>query len=124
MIATPDGRETGRVAGTLSFSPGEGGLVADETGRMRLGDGPEWQTGRRTIWRQDGERLAVSFGDGRPFHVCDPANPRAEHVCTPDLYRVTYDFSTFPDWRCVWRVSGPRKDYVMTTDHRRDAALD
>jgi hypothetical protein len=122
-ITTPEGALTGTFEGTLTFVPGEGGLVADEAGVMRLAEGPPLQAGRRLIWRQAGARIAVFFGDGRPFHDFDPAAPVAEHVCDPDLYRVRYDFARFPDWRAVWSVTGPRKDYVMTSDHRRDAAL-
>jgi hypothetical protein len=91
---------------------------------MRLAGGPAVQADRRTIWREEGGRIAVFFGDGRPFHGFDPAaGAQSEHVCTPDLYRVAYDFSRFPEWRSVWRVTGPRKDYLMTTDYRRAAAL-
>jgi hypothetical protein len=124
LVADPNGTPTARVEGIVSFRRGEGGLVAEERGRMRLEDGPELAAERRTIWRQDGRLIRVFFGDGRPFHHFDPAGAtEAEHVCTPDLYRVAYDFGRFPNWRSVWRVTGPRKDYVMTTDHRRNAAL-
>ena len=45
-------------------------------------------------------------------------DPKAEHHCGQDLYRVSYDFA--PDtWLSVWEVEGPAKDYSMTTRYRR-----
>jgi hypothetical protein len=59
----------------------------------------------------------VLFADGRPFHAFDPgaARPEAAHDCPPDLYRVRYDFSDWPDWQAAWEVRGPRKDYRMVS---------
>jgi hypothetical protein len=125
IIAEPDRTETGRVAGLVRFRAGEGGLICDEQGEMRLAGVQPMQATRRTIWREAEGMIEVRFGDGRPFHAFDPAAVWAEarHDCTPDLYRVVYDFGAFPDWRSIWRVTGPKKDYVMTTAHRRAAAL-
>ena len=64
----------------------------------------------------------VDYADGRPFHEFDPARPRAAHWCDPDDYRVRYDFTRWPLWRAEWEVRGPRKDYLMMTDYRRDDA--
>lgn len=121
VIADPDGRETGRVEGLLSFTPGEGGLVAVEQGEMQLAGAAPMRAERRNIWRAEGDMIAVFFGDGRPFHSFDPAQvrPEALHDCPPDIYRVRYDFSAFPLWISHWRVTGPRKDYQMTTRHLR-----
>lgn len=121
VIQTPDGAVTGRVEGTLTLRPGEGGLVAEEEGQMRLPGAAPMLTQRRSIWRTDGGRIEVLFGDGRPFHAFDPGQqrPQAVHDCAPDRYEVVYDFSNFPVWTSIWRVNGPRKDYVMTTTHRR-----
>jgi hypothetical protein len=124
VVAERDGTETARVAGLARYTSGEGGLLCAETGEMRLTGGPPMKAERRTIWREAAGRIEVRFGDGRPFHSFDAAAIWAEarHDCTPDIYRVVYDFSMFPVWTSVWRVSGPQKDYVMTTEHRRGAA--
>jgi hypothetical protein len=124
VVAERDGTETARVAGRARYTPGEGGLLCAETGEMRLTGGPPMKAERRTIWREAAGRIEVLFGDGRPFHSFDVAAIWAEarHDCTPDIYRVVYDFSMFPVWTSVWRVTGPQKDYVMTTEHRRAAA--
>jgi len=37
------------------------------------------------------------------------------HWCDPDQYDGQYDFSRWPEWRCIWQVRGPRKDYRMTS---------
>jgi hypothetical protein len=124
LIADPDGRETGRAEGVLRFVPDEGGLAAEEQGVLRLQDGTVLNGARRTLWRQEAGRLCLYFADGRPFHDFDPAleKPGARHDCPPDLYDVAYDFTAFPRWRSTWRVTGPRKDYVMSTDHARRLA--
>jgi hypothetical protein len=42
------------------------------------------------------------------------------HVCTPDLYRGTFVTAPSEDeWTLRWQVTGPRKDYVMTTRYTR-----
>ena len=72
------------------------------------------------LWR-DAEpgAVAVTFDDGRPFHQFDLTGGEARHACPPDTYRVRYDFSEWPVWTARWRVTGPRKDYLMTSRYRR-----
>lgn len=108
---------TGRFEGQAVFRPGAGGLVVTETGVLRYGAGQPVQAERRYIWRVAAGGIAVFFDDGRPFHRFSPAAPEARHDCAPDLYHVRYDFSVWPRWRVVWHVTGPRKNYVMTSDH-------
>ena len=124
-VLDAEGRVTARVAGELLFTPGAGGLVADEVGEMHLPGRPPMRTSRRVLWRQPGGPMELSFADGRPFHSFDADNPRpaARHDCAPDLYLVEYDFTAWPAWRSIWRVTGPDKHYMMLTAHARDAAM-
>ena len=46
--------------------------------------------------------------------------PVADHWCDPDTYKVRYDFREWPLWRAEWRVTGPRKDYVMRSVYTRE----
>ena len=85
-------------------------------------EGQDYDSGRVLLWRFPAPgRVAVLFEDGRPFHEFDPARGEAEHLCEPDIYRVTYLFQ--PDqWDSRWEVHGPKKDYVMETRYTRRTA--
>ncbi len=117
--------QTGRFTGTATLTADGPGLTYDETGTLTLGPNPPLQATRRYLWRTDEPRIAVLFADGRPFHSFAPAapTPAADHWCDPDSYRVAYDFTRWPDWTATWDVTGPRKDYRMTTRYRRDTEL-
>ena len=94
--------------------------MQEEEGWLALpGGGAPLRATRRYLWAADAAWLEVRFEDGRPFHTVplDVARPEAAHDCAPDVYRVAYDFADWPRWRAVWRVTGPRKDYVMTSDY-------
>ena len=45
----------------------------------------------------------------------------AEHWCDPDMYRVGYDFSAWPEFAATWEVAGPKKAYRMVSRYRRQA---
>lgn len=123
------GGQEGAFRGTARFAVAGEGVndAADEdgTGRLRyhedgtltLGRGMPLRATRDYLWRLADGRIVVDHGDGRVFHAFDPAQPRAEHLCGQDLYQVEYDFSRWPQWRTIWVVSGPAKDYRMTTDY-------
>lgn len=118
-ITDPAGAETARAEGTLTFAPGEGGLVAEERGTLSLPGAAPMQAERRTIWRAGDDVIETFFADGRPFHRIDLGADVStdRHLCSPDLYDVAYDFRAFPFWTALWRVTGPRKDYVMRSAH-------
>nr|BFD85835.1 DUF6314 family protein [Streptomyces sp. Xyl84] len=63
----------------------------------------------------------VRFTDGRPFHDLDLTSGRhiADHPCSADLYRGEFTVRDADHWRTVWRVGGPAKDLVLTTDYTR-----
>lgn len=109
----------GRFEGTARFQPAAGGLAYRETGLLTLGTSAPLRATRSYVWQAAVDAIAVRFADGRFFHAfaTDAAEPRAEHDCPPDLYRVRYDFRDWPHWRVEWRVAGPRKDYAMLSDY-------
>lgn len=106
-------------SGTACFTPDGAGLILDEAGRLELAGQGGFQAERRYLWRPDGAWIAVFFADERAFHRFDPAQgaAHAEHWCDPDTYKVRYDFSAWPRWQAEWRVTGPRKDYVMLSHY-------
>lgn len=119
-VANALGPDAG-FTGSAVFTPDGAGLTLLESGEMRLEGQGAFRAERRYLWRPGGAGIAVFFEDGRPFHDFDPAQPRpeADHPCAPDQYRVAYDFTAWPEWRANWRVTGPRKDYVMQSRYFR-----
>jgi hypothetical protein len=112
---------SGRFEGRARFTPEADGLAYVETGTLRFPDAPPMTATRRYLWRAGaGGTIELRFDCGRFFHRFDADEPRpsAEHHCSPDHYRVCYDFSRWPHWRAEWRVRGPRKDYALVSDYR------
>lgn len=124
-IADALGRQGGWFEGeALLTQDGEAGLVYAEVGILRMGEGQAMTATRRYLWSFKGDRVEVSFADGRPFHGFRPvgAGVEAVHLCGADSYHATYDFNLWPDWRARWRVTGPHKDYTMMSLYRCAAA--
>lgn len=118
LVVDGRGRMTAAFAGTCRFEPDGEGLLCEEIGVLRH-DGKRYRSGRVTLWRfSRGGAVEVRFADGRPFHAFTLGRPEAVHLCGPDHYEVAY---TFGEDRFLsrWVVSGPTKDYVMTTRYRR-----
>jgi hypothetical protein len=63
----------------------------------------------------------VTFDDGRDFHPWAPGD-EVVHPCAPDTYVGRIDADGTDRWTVEWRVSGPAKDYTMTTTLTRHAA--
>ncbi len=119
VIRNADGSEA-QLQGVTVFRREGDGLVQEEEGWLTLaGQAAPLRATRRYLWAEGGGGLEIRFEDGRPFHTVPLGveRPEAAHECVPDVYRVAYDFTDWPRWRAVWRVTGPRKDYVMTSDH-------
>jgi hypothetical protein len=122
VIRNADGSEA-QLSGVTVFRRDGEGLVQEEEGWLTLpGGAAPLRAARRYRWAEAENGLEVRFEDGRPFHAVPLgiARPEAEHDCAPDVYRVAYDFADWPHWRAVWSVTGPRKDYVMTSDYAPD----
>lgn len=108
--------------GTADFRiTGAAKLSYTETGELTLGSAV-MTAERRYDWLfgPAGE-ITVNFDDGRLFHQFDPGRQQlfARHYCGDDIYDVRYEFGAKHQWRSVWRVSGPRKDYVSHTEFAR-----
>ena len=117
------GGAEGRFEGTTVFNalPG-GGLLHTESGAFtwRGVTRPAERTLRFLPGAAPGT-ADVRFADGRPFHGLDLTSGHhiAEHPCAADLYRGEFTVRDADRWRTVWRVGGPAKDLVLTTDYTR-----
>ncbi|MFF4589525.1 DUF6314 family protein [Streptomyces sp. NPDC001388] len=113
----------GHFHGTTLFSPLDGGgLLHQESGTFT------WQgvsrPAERTLRFLPGRAPGtadVRFADGRPFHDLDLTKGRhtADHPCSADLYLGEFTVRDADHWRTVWRVGGPAKDLLLTTDYTR-----
>ncbi|MER5441263.1 DUF6314 family protein [Streptomyces sp. NPDC002790] len=113
---------TGVFGGTTVFTDEGEGLLHFESGTF------EWhgvaRPAERTLRYLPGEEpgtAVVRFADGRFFHGLDlrAGQHVADHPCSADLYRGEFTVYDSRRWRSVWRVKGPAKDLVLTTDYRR-----
>jgi len=114
-----DDRITGqesRIDGTLS-------LAAVTPDRIRWEEQARWHQPdgdvdvRRSLWvtRDDDTRAWwVRFEDEREFHAWMPGEP-VVHACGADTYRGLVQ-GTPDGWTVEWDVTGPAKDYRMTTE--------
>ena len=99
---------------------GQDTLAYREDGTLDTGAGV-LRASRHYRWVFHGGAASVYFADGRFFHGIVPVAQaaRASHDCPPDLYDVAYTFDTPEQWRQVWRVHGPRKDYTLESIYTR-----
>ncbi|MEU6531445.1 DUF6314 family protein [Streptomyces sp. NPDC046928] len=115
--------DEGTFTGTTLFGPLEdGGLLHHESGAFVWRGVP--RPAERTLRFLPGAvpgTADVRFADGRPFHDLDLRDGRhiADHPCSADLYRGDFTVRDADHWRTVWRVRGPAKDLVLTTDYAR-----
>ena len=121
LIRDARGAEIGQVAGQVAITGDASQARFDEAGEMVLPGQQPLKAARSYLWVADPAGVAVSFDDGRPFHLIrlDAPQSEAEHWCDPDSYHVAYDFTLWPLWTATWRVTGPRKDYLMVTAYER-----
>ncbi len=112
---------TGLFEGVARFTPDGQGLAYTEVGELRLPQEPPMPARRHLLWRETAEGICVLYDDGRPFHRIPARAHVAQdwHDCGFDSYDVTYNFTRWPQWRMIWKVCGPRKDYVSISDFRR-----
>lgn len=126
---------TKRVAGTTIVEhSGHSRLRWYESGTLFDGDLelPVFRT--LFIERTDGD-WTVTFEDGREFHDWAPGGD-VEHLCGADTYRGRIDIDIDIDieeaeadaaedpqavWSVEWTVTGPSKDYTMTTHLTRSS---
>jgi len=114
---------SGRFEGLATMRAREGALDYLEEGELSFAGKAPLAASRRYVWRRaENGAVDVYFEDGRFFlsFPLDRLMPDATHVCSPDLYHVTFDFTDWPEWRAKWRVVGPRKDYCLSATYRRE----
>jgi hypothetical protein len=117
--------DEGRFSGTTAFGRLEGGgLLSEESGVFVWQGVP--RPAERTLRFLPGGAPGtahVQFSDGRPFHDLDLTSGHhvADHPCAADLYRGEFTVLDADHWRTVWRVGGPAKDLLLTTDYTREA---
>jgi hypothetical protein len=129
---------TGSFSGTAVFTPEPGDpteavparapvpapLVYREEGELTFG-GHRGPASRNLLYlpATDGS-ATVLFADGRPFFTLNlrPGVCVAEHPCGDDSYQVTVRVLGPDTYTESWRVTGPGKDYLMTTTHTRAGA--
>jgi hypothetical protein len=114
-----DDRLTGRhsrIDGTLSLSAVSPDRIRwEEEGRWHQQDGDV--DVRRRLWVNRDEHTRtwwVRFEDDRDFHPWTPGEP-VVHPCGADTYRGLVR-GTPERWTIEWDVTGPTKDYRMTTE--------
>jgi Family of unknown function (DUF6314) len=123
----------GSFRGRASFRPqaepatadsgGSDGRVLEftEQGQLRFGshDGP---AGRSLLYLGCSDGSAeVRFADGREFYHLDLRTGacHAVHLCRDDRYAVTVTWLTADSFTEVWQVTGPAKDYDLTSVYTR-----
>ncbi|MBC7633475.1 DUF6314 family protein [Aeromicrobium sp.] len=114
------------LADEVSRVEGSTGLTVEDDGRIRWVEngtlsrrGVELPVSRVLFLQRRGERgWFVTFEDGRDFHPWQPGHA-VEHRCAPDHYVGLVEAADGGAWRVTWRVTGPRKDYTMTSTLRR-----
>ena len=125
-IADHRGGCAGEFRGRASFRPAPdrpGCSVLDfaERGELRFGGhrGPASRS-LRYHGRANGA-ADVRFADGRAFFRLDLRSGMcsAVHRCRADRYAVTVTWLSQDCFTEIWRVTGPDKDYDMTTVYTR-----
>lgn len=105
------------VTGAAEFAEaGDGRIRWSETGTLRVG-GQELPVMRTSYIEPRGDGWFVTFEDGRDFHPWAPGQAVA-HPCGADLYAGQISAGAGGGrsmFTVRWRVTGPAKDYTMTT---------
>lgn len=115
---------TMRLRGMARFSPCAVGLLFEERGMMAVG-AYLGEAVRRYVFHIESASVArVCFEDGSPFHRLDLETGLAhvQHDCTPDRYEGRYRVLATTCWLLSWRVTGPRKNQVITSRFSRAEA--
>lgn len=125
-IADHRSGRTGEFRGRASFRPATASarsaiLNFTEQGELSFG-GHRGPASRSLRYRGQADGGAdVRFADGRAFFRLDlrTGSCRAVHLCRADRYAVTVTWLSADCFTEIWRVTGPDKDYDMTTVYTR-----
>lgn len=105
------------ASGTALLHGGGQDWIYNEELQLSVPGQPAMTATRRYLWQAVAGAVVIRFEDGKHFHRLGLGQETASdhHDCPPDSYDAEYDFSEWPCWSVTWRVSGPRKSYVMRT---------
>ena len=115
-----------RLAGARTAVDGTLSLTVVAPDRLRWEERGQWHqpTGdvavRRGLWLvrdEASDAWWVRFEDERDFHPWRPGES-VVHPCAPDTYRGVVR-GTPECWTVDWDVTGPAKDYSMSTELTR-----
>ncbi len=96
-------------------------LELTEQGELRFG-GHHGSARRSLLYYGCSDGSAdVRFADGREFYCLDlrTGSCRALHPCRADRYAVTVTWLSDDSFTEVWQVTGPDKDYDLTSVYTR-----
>lgn len=114
------------VEGTITLSDARPRVRWSEEGVLHL-DGQDLPVTRTMFVEPRGDGWYVVFEDGHDFHPWTTGE-QVQHLCGRDLYSGRIDVGGRPEeagrpepvaWSVRWEVTGPEKDYTMTTWLRR-----
>lgn len=113
----------GTFTGRATLTPDADGLAYRETGTLHwpTHTGPATRGYHYAASDTDPALLSVTFEDGRPFHTLDLRDGASafSHDCGEDLYTGTFARISDDAWEQRWRVTGPRKDLLITSTYER-----
>jgi hypothetical protein len=117
------------MQGAATFTPlNDGSLAYREQGHLKLSNGTELQAERSYIFSKGEQGFRVFFDENPPrlFHEVSLTasgggglSGSARHLCNLDDYQSSYTFLADGGFAVRHVVSGPRKDYTMTTAYTR-----
>lgn len=99
----------------------------EESGELTLPTSQRLLFNRTYYWVGDGAALLIYFDRSRSNlfltlrPVFDGTNyvGSALHQCGDDTYDAEFTFDGGQAFRTMYSVSGPRKDYILTSEYRR-----
>ncbi len=116
----------GRYEGTAIFTrTDQDTLYYTECGIVTLDTGHIIDKAQRSyIFKCVGDQISVLFDEKTPrlFHeltLDDAGKATAIHECSDDIYNSSYHFIEPGRFTITHTVTGPRKNYVMTTQYSR-----
>jgi hypothetical protein len=124
---------TGRFEKYNSNSTSTQELLYKEDGLFEFDNGSKLETHKEYLFVYENDQLGVFFFENkkrdRLFHLLDFEQTEgdnkkfllatATHHCSPDVYKVTYEIYNNDEFKIVYKVNGPSKDYVSQTDFKR-----
>jgi hypothetical protein len=115
------GAESSTVDGTSELALQDDGRIRwSERGTLHRATG-DVPVSRVLFIEPHGDLWWVTFDDGRDFHPWTTGE-EVVHPCVADTYVGRIEADGSDRWTVEWRVSGPAKDYTMTTVLTRHAS--